>query len=92
VDGHTPIADLETTLDIRLAEEERPGYQTVGGFVMARLGRLPRPAEHFEWAGHRFEVVDMNGRRVETVLVARLRDGDVAPEHGGGDPTSPSAR
>ncbi|MGZ8456162.1 MAG: hemolysin family protein [Gemmatirosa sp.] len=91
VDGHTPIADLETALDITLTEEERPGYQTVGGFVMARLGRLPRPAEHFEWEGHRFEVVDMDGRRVETVRVARVRHGDAVPGHDGGDPTPPSA-
>ncbi|GLC23813.1 hemolysin family protein [Roseisolibacter agri] len=75
IDGQTPIADVEGALDIALAEEERPGYQTVGGFVMARLGRLPRPAEQFEWDGHHFEVVAMDGRRVEAVRVARVRDG-----------------
>jgi putative hemolysin len=74
VDGQTPVADLEATLDVELAEEERPGYQTVGGFVMSRLGRLPRPADHFAWAGHRFEVVDMDGRRVDRVLVSRERE------------------
>ncbi len=73
VDGQTPIGDLEAALDAPLVEEERPGYQTVGGFVMSRLGRLPGPAEHFVWAGYRFEVVDMDGRRVDKVLVARDR-------------------
>ena len=71
VDGQTPITDLEAALDAELVLEERPGYQTVGGFVMTRLGRLPHPAEHFTWAGHRFEIVDMDGRRVDKVLIAR---------------------
>ena len=94
VDGHTPIADLETALDIPLAEEERPGYHTVGGFVMARLGRLPRPAEQFDWVGHRFEVVAMDGRRVGSVRVARVREGDATHvRHAADDPVAapPSA-
>ena len=52
VDGQTPIADVESTLDIPLTEEGRPGHQTLGGFVMSRLGRLPRQGEPFEWAVH----------------------------------------
>jgi putative hemolysin len=70
VDGLTPIQDLEALLNLEPAEtEERRGYQTVAGFVMARLGRIPRIAEHFEWARHRFEVVDMDRHRVDRVLV-----------------------
>jgi putative hemolysin len=41
----------------------------VGGFVMTKLGRVPRTGDHFEWAGYRFEVVDMDRRRVDKVLV-----------------------
>lgn len=74
VDGQTPITDLEATLDVALVEEARPGYQTVGGFAMSRLEHLPQAAEHFTWAGHRFEIVDMDGRRVDKVLVIRTRD------------------
>jgi putative hemolysin len=70
-DGQVPIADVEAALDAELVEEERPGYQTLGGFVMARLGRVPRPGEHFAAAGFRFEIVDMDGRRVDKVLIAR---------------------
>jgi putative hemolysin len=71
INGQTPIADAEGALDIALTQEERPGYQTVAGFVMSRLGRVPRAGERFEWAAHRFEVLEMDGRRIDKVLAAR---------------------
>jgi putative hemolysin len=54
-----------------LPEEEKGAYQTIGGFVMARLGRVPKAADQFEWGGMKFEVMDMDGRRIDKVLVAR---------------------
>ena len=51
------------------------GFETLAGFVMTRLGRVPRAADHFEWGGLRFEVVDMDGRRVDKVLVAPATPG-----------------
>jgi putative hemolysin len=47
-------------------------YETLAGFVMASLGRIPHPTDQFEWEGLRFEVVDMDGRRVDKVLVTTL--------------------
>ena len=47
-------------------------YQTIGGFVMASLEQVPSAGDHFIWGGLRFEVVDMDGRRVDKVLVTRL--------------------
>ncbi|MFZ5818421.1 MAG: hemolysin family protein [Chloroflexota bacterium] len=47
-------------------------YETLGGFVMVSLGRIPVAADQFEWQGLRFEVVDMDGRRVDKVLVTTL--------------------
>ncbi|MBL8100823.1 MAG: HlyC/CorC family transporter [Anaerolineales bacterium] len=44
-------------------------YETLSGFVMASLGRIPQTADHFEWHNLRFEVIDMDGRRVDKVLV-----------------------
>jgi putative hemolysin len=44
-------------------------YETLSGFVMASLGRIPQTADHFEWHNLRFEVMDMDGRRVDKVLV-----------------------
>jgi putative hemolysin len=55
----------------RLPEDEAGAYHTIGGFVMARLGRVPKAADHFEWGGMRFEVIDMDGRRIDKVLVSR---------------------
>jgi putative hemolysin len=54
-----------------LPEDEAGAYHTIGGFVMARLGRVPKAADHFEWGGMRFEVMDMDGRRIDKVLVSR---------------------
>jgi putative hemolysin len=48
------------------------GYQTVSGFVMAELDDLPREGLHFEWRDLRFEVVDMDGRRIDKILVTAL--------------------
>jgi len=47
-------------------------YETLSGFVMTSLGRVPQAADHFEWNGYRFEVMDMDGRRVDKVLVTTL--------------------
>ena len=55
-----------------LPEGEAGAYHTLGGFVMARLGRIPRTTDAFEWGGMRFEVIDMDGRRIDKVLVSRL--------------------
>ena len=47
-------------------------YETLGGFVMMSMRRVPQAADHFEWRGLRFEVIDMDGRRVDKVLVTTL--------------------
>jgi magnesium and cobalt exporter, CNNM family len=70
LDGLMPVDELTDLLQIVLPEESRGLYQTVGGFVMAQLGRIPSAADHFEWGRFRFEVVDMDGHRVDKVLVA----------------------
>ena len=53
-------------------------YETLSGFVMTSLGRVPQAADHFEWNGFRFEVMDMDGRRVDKVLVTTLPKPPVA--------------
>jgi len=47
-------------------------YETLSGFVMMSLGRVPQTTDHFEWHGYRFEIIDMDGRRVDKVLVTTL--------------------
>ncbi len=58
-------------------QNELPGensYQTVGGFVMTYLGRMPSIADTFEWSGMHFEVVDMDQHRVDKVLVVPRKE------------------
>ena len=73
VDGLYSIEEFQELFDIPAMPEGNEGYyQTTGGFVMASLGQVPQPGDHFDWAGLRLEVVDMDGRRVDKILVTRL--------------------
>jgi putative hemolysin len=71
LDGMLPNDEFKEIFNLRHlpAEEE---YETLGGLVMMQLGRIPQPADHFEWSGLRFEVMDMDGHRVDKVLVTTL--------------------
>jgi putative hemolysin len=72
VEGSAPMEDVATHFGMdSLPEDEAGAYHTIGGFVMARLGRVPRTADVFEWGGLKFEVMDMDGRRIDKVLVMR---------------------
>jgi putative hemolysin len=55
--------------------EDEHVYETLGGLVMAALGRIPVSGEHFDWGGFRFEVMDMDGHRVDKVLITRIGPG-----------------
>jgi putative hemolysin len=52
-----------------LPGEKRDAYQTLGGFVFTQMGRVPSVSEYFEWNGLRVEVVDMDGKRIDKLLV-----------------------
>jgi putative hemolysin len=70
LDGMLSPDEFKEALGIaRLPEGEEAHYDTLAGFVLARLGRVPRIGDHFEWNGLRFEVVDMDGNRIDRVLV-----------------------
>ena len=58
-----------------LPGESSAGYHTLGGLVLHVLERLPHTGEHFDWNGLRFEVVDMDGKRIDRLLVTRLEEG-----------------
>lgn len=69
LDGMLPVEDFLKLFDQEEWEpEERGSYQTLGGFVITHLGRIPAAADHFEWQGMRIEVMDMDGNRVDKVL------------------------
>jgi len=73
LDGHLSVADFRDVVKLKdLPEDERDAYQTLAGFVLTRLERLPAEGDRFEWDGYSFEVMDMDGRRVDKVLVSKL--------------------
>jgi putative hemolysin len=70
LDGLLPIDEFKEVFHLqKLLPGEGVSYQTLGGFVVNQLGRIPSAAEYFEWSGMRVEVVDMDGNRVDKVLV-----------------------
>lgn len=73
LDGLMPVGELKVRLEIDdLPEEDRGRYNTVAGLLMSVSGHLPEVAEHIECADWRFEVLDLDGRRIDKVLASRL--------------------
>jgi putative hemolysin len=73
--GWMPADEMAERLNLVLPPG--PGYHTVAGFVLDAMGRLPRPGETIEVRGWRFEIVDLDGRRIDKVLAAPARPGAV---------------
>jgi putative hemolysin len=75
IDGTVAIEDFKELFEIsELPGEKQGNYHTLGGFIITHLGRIPGAADHFEWQRLRLEVVDMDGNRVDKVLVTLLLD------------------
>ena len=70
VDGSLDVDDLKDLLDVDELPDEGD-YQTLGGFIVSLIGRLPRVGDRVEWEDYRFEVVDMDGNRIDKVLIAK---------------------
>jgi putative hemolysin len=79
MDGLLPLDELKLALGFESLPGERT-YHTLGGFILAQLGRVPKEGQTLAYSGWRFEVVDMDGRRIDKVLVCRAtpREGDPA--------------
>jgi putative hemolysin len=76
-DGLIPVPELKDRLDLKdLPEEGRGRYNTLAGMIMLLLGRLPHTTDSVEWEGWRFEVVDLDGKRVDKVLASLSPTGD----------------
>ncbi len=72
MDGSVPVERFKSVLEVEEDLPDEEEFNTLGGFVMHMLGRIPAVADHFEWNGWRLEVVDMDRKRVDKVLVARV--------------------
>jgi putative hemolysin len=70
LDGQMPVYEVERTLEIKGLSAHDEEYTTLAGFVLTQLGRIPTPGETFDWQSWRFEVVDLDGRRIDKVLVS----------------------
>lgn len=71
IDGLIPVPELKDRLDLNsVPEEERGRYNTLSGMVMLLLGRVPHTGDSVDWERWRFEIVDMDGKRIDKVLAA----------------------
>jgi putative hemolysin len=73
IDGMVGLDELKQTLGISRLPGEDPDFHTLGGYLMARLNRIPMEADRVTAGDYRFEVVKMAGRRVDRVLVSPIK-------------------
>jgi putative hemolysin len=73
VDGTVSMYDLKKRLHLQnLSKKDLSNYQTVAGFMISRLEKIPKTSDAFENSGYRFEVVDMDNNRVDKILVKKI--------------------
>jgi putative hemolysin len=78
LDGMLGVDEFKEIFDVKVLPHEDE-YETLSGFVMVSLGRVPQSSDQFEWHELRFEVIDMDGRRVDKVLVTTLPQRQATP-------------
>jgi len=78
LDGMLEVDEFKEIFKLKVLPHEDE-YETLSGFVMVSLGRVPQSADQFEWHDLRFEVIDMDGRRVDKVLVTTLPQKQTTP-------------
>lgn len=73
IDGDTPVEKLKDVLSVDFFPGENQGYyRTIAGLIMFVLQRIPKTGEHIQLSGLRYEVVDMDGIRIDKVMVSRI--------------------
>ena len=73
VDGGLPVEELRELLGGgKLPDEDEHDFHTAAGMLIARFGRIPHVGEHFDWNGWRIEVVDLDGPRIDKLLLERI--------------------
>jgi putative hemolysin len=76
LDGLMPVSELKARLEIReLPEEDKGRYNTLAGLLMAVSGRLPQAGERIDCEGWEFEVVALDGKRIEKVMAVPVPGG-----------------
>ncbi|KAB0602726.1 MAG: HlyC/CorC family transporter [Cupriavidus sp.] len=73
LDGLIPIPELKDRIGLRsVPEEDKERYHTLSGMLLLLLGRLPQTADSVQWADWKFEIIDMDGKRIDKVLASRI--------------------
>lgn len=73
IEGATPVEDVERLLSTgKMPDDE--SYETMAGFLMYMLRRVPKLSDRVTFAGYRFEVVDMEGARVNQIIATKIKD------------------
>lgn len=84
VDAALELDELKQLLGVKqLPDEESESYETLSGFVLHQMQRIPREGDHFEWGGFRFEVADVDRHRLDKILIQPLKCAEptaLAPE------------
>lgn len=90
VDGSTPIDDLEHALDVDEFPEDST-YETVAGFMMYMLRKIPKRTDKVTWAGYTFEVIDVDNNRIDQIFVSKNPTQGTAQSHSSNEasPTGP---
>ena len=85
LEGSVNILDLETQHGLLLPRDA--GFETLAGFILARLQRIPYLGESFEYEGHRYTVEEMEGHRIAKVKIEKIKttDGKAEPAKQAGD-------
>ena len=78
IDGITPMADVQRALGLEQLPQPED-YETLAGFLMVMLRRVPRRTDRVQWEGYSFEVLDVDSYRIDQVMVTRLAAADQAP-------------
>ena len=71
IDGSLPFYEFVQEFDIQYFDKSKVKYNTLGGFALSNLKRIPHTGEKFTWRDYEFEIVDMDGNRIDKILVTR---------------------
>jgi putative hemolysin len=75
MDGLIPVDEVQAVLGLTWDMRDDEGsYQTLAGFMLKHFGRIPEIGEYLDWKEYRFEIVDMDGRRIDRILVSGLAE------------------
>ena len=88
IDGALDLEAFAEVIDEDIFDiEQERRYHTMAGFVMHILERIPQEADSFDWRGYRFEVIDMDGKRIDKLLISQLETPSSGDEPGFAKPT-----